>query len=176
MPFDDGTPLQVEETDDRQWRLLADLRYHAKHEDFVVPRDTLTDFASVPRLFTWLVPTSGTYTKAAVLHDFLCSTAPVPRNDADGIFRRAMGELGVATVRRYVMWGAVRFGGQLQGAKPGDVLGIMLLALLVLPVALVGALFVLMSLSFLWVVEVVVYLSLRALRRSPPKPVRFWWS
>jgi hypothetical protein len=31
-----------------------------------------TDLASVPRLLTWLVPRYGTYTKAAVLHDYLC--------------------------------------------------------------------------------------------------------
>jgi len=31
-----------------------------------------TDLASVPRSLTWLFPRYGKYTKAAVLHDFLC--------------------------------------------------------------------------------------------------------
>ncbi|HEY5171135.1 MAG TPA: DUF1353 domain-containing protein, partial [Acidimicrobiia bacterium] len=31
-----------------------------------------TDLASVPRSLTWLFPRYGKYTKAAVLHDYLC--------------------------------------------------------------------------------------------------------
>jgi hypothetical protein len=34
----------------------------------------VTDLASVPRSLTWLVPRYGMYTKAAVLHDYLCQT------------------------------------------------------------------------------------------------------
>ena len=33
-----------------------------------------TDLASVPRVMTWLFPRYGQYTKAAVLHDYLCQT------------------------------------------------------------------------------------------------------
>jgi hypothetical protein len=33
-----------------------------------------TDLASVPRVLTWLFPRYGMYTKAAVLHDYLCQT------------------------------------------------------------------------------------------------------
>jgi hypothetical protein len=176
MPFDSGTPLQVEEVDERWWRVLADLKYHGKSQDFVVPAGTKTDFASVPRLFTWLVPTSGKYTKAAVLHDYLCQTGAIPRNDADGVFRRALREVGVPNVRRYVMWGAVRLAAGLKGAKVGDVIGIVLLALLVLPVVVPIAVAMLLVLLALSIVEIVVWLVLRAFGQSPPGPLQFWWT
>ncbi len=87
----------------------------------------ITDLASVPRFLTWLFPRYGTYTKAAVLHDYLCQTIGtekvrcIPtlenpnqteitlhdRSDADEVFRDAMGELGVPGARRWFMWGAV---------------------------------------------------------------------
>jgi hypothetical protein len=67
----------------------------------------------VPGLFTWLVPRYGRFTKAAILHDFLCDEAKEGRfirSQADGIFRRVMRELGVGFIRRWVMWAAVRLG------------------------------------------------------------------
>ncbi len=176
MPFDPATPLQVEEVNEKRWRLLADLRYHGKFEDFVVPAGTLTDFASVPRLFTWLVPTSGKYTKAAVLHDYLCETELIPRNDADGVFRRALGEAEVPTVRRYVIWGAVRLASLLRGAKAGDIAGIVLLALLVVPLAAPIAIAVMCVLLGLSLVEIVVWLALRVFGKTPPGPLRWWWT
>ena len=74
-----------------------------------------TDFASVPRVVTWLIPRYGRYTKAAILHDYLCDVEvrreTITRADADGVFRRALRELGVAFLRRWLMWAAVRLGG-----------------------------------------------------------------
>lgn len=92
-----------------------------------------TDLASVPRSLTWLLPRYGKYTKAAVLHDYLCqnfrttkavassppaspASATIPeelelkdRSDADEVFRQAMRELGVPWARRWVMWSAVNW-------------------------------------------------------------------
>jgi hypothetical protein len=57
---------------------------------------------------------SSRYTKAAILHDYLCRVAVpegrISRIDADGIFRQAMRELGVPFLRRWIMWAAVRLG------------------------------------------------------------------
>ena len=177
MPFDAGTPLRVEETADGGWRLLEGLRYVGKYEPFLVPAGFETDFASVPRLLTWLVPTAGLYTRAAVLHDYLCRKEGFPRNDADGIFRRVLGESGVPTVRRYVMWAAVRVGGSLRGATFLDVLGIVLLVLLIIPVALPGTVYILAVLVLLFVVELLVWLALKVAGAVPRAgPVRFWWN
>ncbi|GMV86563.1 MAG: hypothetical protein AMXMBFR80_24180 [Dehalococcoidia bacterium] len=176
MPLDSSAPLKVEEVNEKPWRLLADLRYQGKVDDFVVPAGTTTDFASVPRMFTWLVPTSGKYTKAAVLHDYLCETGLVPRNDADGVFRRALRESGVPTVRRYVIWGAVRLAAGFRGAKVGDVIGIVLLALVVVPLAAPIAIAVLGVLAVLSLVEILVWLVLRAFGAAVPGPFHWWWT
>ena len=53
------------------WQLVEDLVYRGRDDTFTVPAGFETDFASVPQLFLWLVPRSGKYAKAAVLHDYL---------------------------------------------------------------------------------------------------------
>ena len=74
--------------------------YRAEHDLIEVPAGSQTDFASVPRPFVWLLPTYGLYTPAAILHDRLWRHwVPEGRMtyvDADGVFRRAMRELGGA--------------------------------------------------------------------------------
>lgn len=84
-------------------------------QSFEIPLEVIpfqTDLASVPRFLTWLVPRYGLYTKAALIHDHLCSARPEDnpardRFEADEIFREAMRELGVGWLRRWMMWGAV---------------------------------------------------------------------
>jgi hypothetical protein len=93
-----------------------------------------TDLASVPRSLTWLFPRYGRYTKAAVLHDFLCqnfrdapsisSAAPsllplTDRSDADEVFLVVMKELGVPRLRRWLMWGAVSWATMITSLVPG---------------------------------------------------------
>lgn len=110
MPF--LTDLIVKDAGGNDWKLVAPLRYEASRECFEVPVDAETDFASIPKPFQWLIPRSGRYTKAAVLHDFLWRTpiAPVTRGDADGIFRRCLHEFEVPFLRRWLMWAGVRLG------------------------------------------------------------------
>ena len=137
MPF--TTPLTVEESPDRDgcWVLTSDLKYAGKKDSFVVPCGFETNFASVPRPLTWLVPASGVYSKAAVLHDWLCGEPTISRYDADGIFRRSMRELGVSDLRRYVMWSAVRLGAGLGSSGLAERLVIGLLGLLSVALAAV---------------------------------------
>lgn len=110
MPF--HSELFIKEAGDNDWQLTAPLRYSASRQSFEIPAEATTDFASVPVLFQWLIPRSGRYTKAAVLHDFLWRTPGigVSRGDADGIFRRCMRELKVPFLRRWLMWAGVRLG------------------------------------------------------------------
>jgi hypothetical protein len=53
--------------------------------------------------------------KAAVVHDYLYSsrglTGRYSRAEADGIFREALGDLGVPAWKRTLLWAAVRVGG-----------------------------------------------------------------
>jgi Protein of unknown function (DUF1353) len=64
---------------DKQWTLVEQLRYQGNHDLFTVPPNFTTDFASVPRVFVWFLPRYGRYTKAAILHDYLCDEAKAGR-------------------------------------------------------------------------------------------------
>lgn len=106
------TELIVKDAGGNDWKVMQPLRYQGRTQCFEVPQGAATDFASVPVLFQWLIPRSGKYTKAAVLHDFLWRTPiiGVSRGDADNIFRRCLQELDVPLLRRWVMWAGVRLG------------------------------------------------------------------
>jgi hypothetical protein len=74
-----------------------------------------TDLASVPRIFWALLPPSGVYEKAAVLHDFLCvqlgtDCCTIPSVDVDGLFRRVAREGGAGFLTRWALWTGVRWG------------------------------------------------------------------
>lgn len=120
--------LELRSVDGRDFTLLRRFGYRSPDhpEPFVVPADLetfTTDLASVPHLFTWLVPVSGEFLPAAVLHDALvrpgASTGPaVDRHEADRIFRTAMIGLGTGRVRAWLMWAAVTLGTLWAGRDP----------------------------------------------------------
>jgi hypothetical protein len=94
--------------------LTRALVYEGATHTFLVPAGYRTDFATVPRIAVWLIPKFGKYTRAAILHDWLI-TDGIPAGlvssvDTDGLFRRAMRELEVPPVRRWLMWAGVRWG------------------------------------------------------------------
>src|SRR6266498_560428 len=64
-----------------------------------------TDFASIPWVCTWLIPRYGLYTKAAIVHDYLCRTQH-DKFSSDRTFRLAMKDLKVPWVTRTLMWAA----------------------------------------------------------------------
>jgi len=107
-----------------EWYLERRIAYRDRHlGDIVVPRDKrtfTTDLTSVPQLFTWLVPRTGTHLAAALVHDAL--TPPFGQDDepdwvvppdavtqmqADRVFRDAMADLGTPLIRRWMVWSAV---------------------------------------------------------------------
>ena len=79
---------------------------------FVVPAGTRTDLATVPRLFWTVIPPTGAYEAAAVLHDWLVTKGIelglVTSREADRIFREMMRVAGVGVPLRWCMWAAVR--------------------------------------------------------------------
>jgi hypothetical protein len=105
-----------------QWEMCEPMTYRlvdADDAEFVtVPPAFKTDFASVPRPFWfWLAPW-GRHGRAAIVHDFLYQlgavtnpVAPVatrlrrpPKQEADRIFRQAMGVLDEAILTKSRLW------------------------------------------------------------------------
>ncbi len=169
MPFDPDLPAQVEEADERNWRLLRNIRYQARERPFLAEAGMCTDFASVPRVFVWLLPRYGRYTRAAIVHDHLWRQEVPNRaltlKDADGIFRRASRELGVPFLQRWVMWAAVRWGGVMKGGLRQiswwiDLPRVLLVSVLVAPIVLPPALLVGIGYGAFVVVESVLWLVL----------------
>lgn len=166
MPFPSDAIVDVEQLDDKSWKLHRALRYVGKQEAFEAPRDMATDFASVPRVFVWLLPRYGRYTKAAIIHDHLWRDRPnnISLHDADALFRRAMRESDVAFLRRWVMWTAVRWGALKKGGVNREWLTdlpvVLLFTLIVLPIVLPPALVILIALVAFWVMEALVWVVL----------------
>ena len=86
-----------------KFRLLEDLTIMGHKID----KGFVTDFASVPRIFTPIVPKMGKYNRATIVHDYLIVSGQVPRKEADEIFLDIMLKSGVNKIRAYVMFYAV---------------------------------------------------------------------
>ncbi|MFP3980580.1 MAG: DUF1353 domain-containing protein [Desulfobacterales bacterium] len=112
-------------SDFNQRRMLKRMRYFMAHdaaEPVIVPKGSVTDYASIPRIFWPFLPPWGRYGPAAIVHDYLYAraamTVPDPDNPSrmiesdrkvpDRIFLLTMAQLGVGPVKRYVMYFAVR--------------------------------------------------------------------
>lgn len=113
------------------WKVASPIRYdvgeEGSGETITVPAGATTDLASVPRPAWTIFPPDGPWLKAAVVHDFLYRTKgtcwwdgfngrtrakPYSRKEADGVFREAMGVLGVPAWKRVILYQALRlFGG-----------------------------------------------------------------
>ena len=185
LGFAPGSTVDVRQIDDQDWAILRALTYYARTEDFVVPVQEHTDFASVPRVFVWFIPRYGRYTKAAILHDYLCSVCVpagrVSRIEADGIFRQAMRELGVPFLRRWIMWAAVRLGALTNAAGREkwwtQAWRVALIAAVALPVVAPAAAVIAISFLVFYLIEVVAWIPLTAVhwirkrRNRPAKKV-----
>ena len=163
--------LVARQVADFDWVLVEPLVYRGNEDLFEVPAGSKTNFASVPAMFQWLIPRSGRYTRAAVLHDHLWSIAPaVSLADADGIFRRAMAELEVPFLRRWLMWTAVRAASLLKSrGRDGchDIPRVLLLILVPGSLVIAGGFVVLALLLGFWAVELIVCGILSVFRRIP---------
>ena len=74
----------------------------------VVPAGFVTDFASTPRAIWSVLPPTGRYQQAAIVHDFLYWDQGCTREQADALLRVAMAESKVDPGQRDIIWSAVR--------------------------------------------------------------------
>lgn len=159
MPFRSSLILRKVNKD--LWALTRPLHYRGRDQGFTVPEGFYTDFATVPGMMTWLVPKTGKYTEAAVLHDWLCTRGielgMVSSRDADGIFRRTMRELGVPPIRRWLMWTGVRWGAAFSKTRrPGvwmDLPKMLAISVVVAPFLILPVLVVLAALVVYGLIE-----------------------
>lgn len=101
-------------SDGINWLLREPLIYEimTSNNAVEVPRGFVTDFATIPWRYHWLIRSTGAYSAAAVVHDFLYWTQICTRGQADRLFRLAMEESGVSILMRNSMYLAVRFAGE----------------------------------------------------------------
>jgi len=173
--------LSIQAASATTWRVIAPLIWTGTQGDtFTVPVGFVTDFATSPRFLHWLWLPYGAYTRAAVLHDYLLEDlaawerdgrslrdeagrtidgGPLANSrDIDGVFRRAMKDLGVPWSKRWLGWTAVRWGALFNRRRAygrgfaRDLPKVLGMSLLALPVILPGAAGVLVSLAFVRVI------------------------
>jgi hypothetical protein len=173
--FSQGAKVVVEELDDRNWEVREPFEYRGQHDTYQIRSGMETDFASVPRVFVWFLPSYGRYTLAAIVHDHLwrdlAANGAISYIDADGIFRRAMRELGVPFLRRWTMWAAVRWGALVKrGGWHGwwrESWRVALVTVLALPIVGPPAVVVGLGLALFQLLELVTWLPLRAWATVP---------
>lgn len=85
---------------------LGDLKVSVDGKVITVPSKFKTDFASVPRLFRWLIPPMGRYSWAAVVHDYLLING-YDRDYARAVFSACLVELDSRAWRRALLVGGV---------------------------------------------------------------------
>ncbi len=96
-----------------RYKLLHNFYYKTNNGTFIaVPIGFKTDFASVPWFFRRIIPATGRYNEATVIHDFLCYAAneagsKEDRKYADKIFLECMEALGVKKWKRKMMYRGV---------------------------------------------------------------------
>lgn len=101
------------------WRTTEEFTFYigdSEYDDYVtIPKDFLTDGASVPRFLWSLIPPWGTYGQAAIVHDYLCdhgrmtakgdgSDVYITRRQADEIFYIAMKTSGTPVFKRSIIY------------------------------------------------------------------------
>lgn len=127
-----GSPVRFEDAldvtpmdDGRNWQVLQNFYYRTdvmlwvdpvtktlRRDRIVVPAGFITDFASIPRVLWNILPPTGKYTKAAVLHDWLYRTTNLAtRKQADDVLLEAMKVCGVSWWQRVAIYSGVRVGG-----------------------------------------------------------------
>lgn len=97
----------------KYWMLWQPLTYSIKDSgvSITVPAGFVTDLVSTPRAVWSLIPPTGRYQRAAIIHDWLYWMQPCTRVQSDQIMVLAMEELGVDGVTRLAIYEALeRFG------------------------------------------------------------------
>lgn len=116
FPFDPPpSPLLQPFADGEDWVLQSRMIYRARNAGLlivIVPRGFVTDYASIPRPLRVLLPNTGAYGNAAIVHDYLYWRQDCTRSQSDNIMAIAMRDAGVGDAALRAIQIGVRLGGQ----------------------------------------------------------------
>lgn len=116
MPF--LSELKVQVAPKGQYVLLEEFLYKDHRKRVIkVPARFSTDFASIPRVFRWLVTGHDQTRKPAVVHDYLVRNKQFLRSEADNVFNHAMKDAGVPGWKRFLCYSAVVLATKVLGEK-----------------------------------------------------------
>ena len=105
-------PLIVELVGKNLWKLVDGFEYHVgeypSKEIIKIPPGTITNFASVPRIFWPIISPIDNHAKAAVIHDYCYYIQYDKKKECDDLFLEGMTVLGVKKWKRYCMYWSVR--------------------------------------------------------------------
>ncbi len=108
------SPLLQPFADGEDWMLQSPMVYivgKTRPLIVIVPRGFVTDFLSIPRPLRLLLPKTGDYGDAAVVHDYLYWRQDCTRLQSDNIMAMGMMESGVPAVTLRTIQIGVRIGG-----------------------------------------------------------------
>lgn len=109
------TKLRIEDAEDgKNWVLIDDLIFVVSPMvDHIVPAGFHTDLASVPRVIRSIVPKTGKYNRAAVLHDYFYRNGEpgITKKYADKLFLKAMLDCGVKRYKAKSIYNGVKWCG-----------------------------------------------------------------
>lgn len=166
----------LEQIGESRWKLIRPITYYPNAEiSYHIPAGFITDLASVPRPFRWLVNTSGKYSAAAILHDFLMTQEDVSTATADRVFREAMEDLHVDFLRVWMMWAAVRLAHRLIGSSLREKMQWLIVAVPSVCFLAIPGTVIVVFLAIFWVAGVLVHLVRKAFSRRTHLP-SFWLS
>jgi Protein of unknown function (DUF1353) len=79
--------------------------------EVTVPCGFVTDLASIPSAFWSELPPAARYSYPAIIHDYLYWFQPCERPEADAVFKAAMEDMRVSSMKILIIYNAVRAGG-----------------------------------------------------------------
>ncbi|PAF52015.1 hypothetical protein BKH44_04885 [Helicobacter sp. 13S00477-4] len=103
-----------EPNDDELLEELAEPRYGIctdSRKEICIPKGYVSDGASIPKIFWFILSPFEDYAKCAILHDYLCDLYHLglgSRKEADDIFLESMQEIGIKKSTTLTLYAFVR--------------------------------------------------------------------
>ncbi|PAF41366.1 DUF1353 domain-containing protein [Helicobacter sp. 11S02596-1] len=80
-------------------------------KEIFIPAGYVSDGATIPKIFWWLLSPFENYLKCCILHDYLCdlfALGLIHRKTCDDIFLESMAAIGIKKSTRYILYFFVR--------------------------------------------------------------------